>query len=85
MSDALSNLKALTRPHVDSFDWFIEHGLDESVLQLPPHEFEVCEGAHVLRMWWEQVRVTNPSKGDDSLHSALRPRECRWLSRLKTL
>ena len=46
-------------------------------MQLPPHEFEVCEGAHVLRMWWDQVRVTNPSKGDDSLHSALRPRECR--------
>ena len=40
MSDALSNLKALTRPHVDSFDWFIEHGLDESVLQLPPRIHE---------------------------------------------
>ena len=55
----------------------IRDGLSTAVDALHPHEVELCDGAHTLRLWWERVQVATPSKKDDSLHSDLRPRECR--------
>ena len=36
--DARRRLRHLVSPHVDSFDYFLELGLDSAVADLPPHE-----------------------------------------------
>lgn len=53
------NLKELLRPHVDSFDYFLEEGLQECVRNLLPEEFEYGTELekHRLRFSIENVEV----------------------------
>ncbi|KAK9804617.1 hypothetical protein WJX73_009510 [Symbiochloris irregularis] len=68
----------LVRPHVDSFDYFLQEGLQRVIEHLEP-----CEVWHTLTkkrqiFWLETPHVDRPvSENKQSLDKRLLPRECR--------
>jgi len=70
-------LKHLVSPHVDSFDYFLQYGLDAAVKDLPPMEHTLGKELP-FRLKVERVEVSAPSKREDLCDSLiLTPRECR--------
>ena len=70
-------LKHLVSPHVDSFDYFLQYGLDAAVEDLPPMEHTLGKELP-FRIKVERVEVSAPSKREDLCDSLiLTPRECR--------
>eukprot|EP00965_Chrysotila_dentata_P199062 6179160-Pleurochrysis_carterae.AAC.2 len=43
--------KQLLRPHIDSFDWFLQTGIGECVKSLPPIEIAAENGKIVRRVY----------------------------------
>jgi len=70
-------LRDLVRPHVDSFDWFLDQGLKECCLGLSTEEVPTAQGD--LRMWVESVRIEKPFPPRSDFDAAQRifPSECR--------
>ncbi|KAG0595858.1 hypothetical protein M758_UG204100 [Ceratodon purpureus] len=74
-----SSLFELTKPHVDSYDYFVERGLEEAVRRLQPLELKHPISGATLRLWVEKPNVSPPMKdlGSQALDQRLLPSECR--------
>jgi len=74
-AEVTARLRELVRPHVDSFDWFVQYGLDEGVEALEPEEFEGPEGEHIS-LWLDSATLSAP-KSETRREQDLYPSECR--------
>lgn len=65
-------------PHVDSYDWFLNTGLQRICQGLEPLEHADKKGNKV-RVWYESLKVLEPTVGERETASEKRllPRECR--------
>lgn len=74
-------VRELVRPHIESFDYFVEHGLQQSALRLRPIELSQPATNTKLRIWIERPVISPPFKDDRDktqfLDQRLRPLECR--------
>lgn len=75
-ADAASRLRELVAPHVDSFDWFLQEGLDKCVADLERAEVE-ADGADPVTVWIERITVTEAQQSRDGDQKKLWPSECR--------
>jgi len=68
----------MVSPHVESFDWFLDHGLQRICQGLDPLEHADKSGNKV-RVWYESLQVLEPIVGerDTATEKRLLPRECR--------
>lgn len=71
------SLLNLTKPHIDSYNFMLDKGLDMAVSDLIPLEVQNGEKGPILRYWIESVHIGYPCKEDDSMDSRLLPHECR--------
>ncbi|CAM9179419.1 unnamed protein product [Chrysoparadoxa australica] len=72
----VAKLRELVAPHVESFNYFLDEGLAEAVVDIPEQQVEIQN--QKLRIWYESVIVGQPCKtNQDSMSSRLYPRECR--------
>ncbi|KAH7297471.1 hypothetical protein KP509_26G071000 [Ceratopteris richardii] len=73
--------RRLVKPHIDSFDYFVEHGLQQSALGIRPIELFQSATNCRLRIWIERPSISPPLKDDRDktqfLDQRLRPLECR--------
>jgi DNA-directed RNA polymerase I subunit RPA2 len=69
-------LKHSVAPHVDSFNYFLEHGLNESVLDIPPMEIELDTDL-CIRIQYKSAEISYPSNKDNVLSGKSTPREKR--------
>ncbi|KAK3259971.1 DNA-directed RNA polymerase I subunit RPA2, partial [Cymbomonas tetramitiformis] len=72
-------LKDLVRPHIDSFDYFLNEGVKTIVEDLPPLEFNHPETDTTVTFWIENVSISKPMKENAANVSETRlfPTECR--------
>ena len=54
------NIERLADPHIKSFDWLVQHGLDKVVSGLDPVELEDETSGRRLRFWLESPEVRPP-------------------------
>lgn len=86
----LERLRSLTKPHVDSFNYFLEVGLSKGIKSIEPAELDLInvqrareEGkvdlseVSTVKFWVEDVKIAKPSKSGAGLSNKLLPRECR--------
>lgn len=69
-------LQHLVAPHVDSFDYFLEHGIEEAISEMIPMEFDLSPTLKVT-MQYSAGKVLHPSKKDELLDGVFSPREAR--------
>jgi len=69
-------LRHLVAPHVDSFNYFLEYGLNESVEDIPPVDNKLDDDLFI-KMHIKEAQISFPSKHDDFGESRLFPREAR--------
>lgn len=85
----VERLRLLSKPHVESFDFFLDVGLKKAIADIVPSELDLVNPKHesldlnevdTLQFWVENVKVNSPIKSDGaSKSSRLAPRECREL------
>lgn len=69
-------LRELFRPHIESFDYFVEQGLDKMILSIRPIEITDPSCNTKLRITLEKGHLFKPVR-DGPLGKALFPQECR--------
>ncbi len=89
----VKRLRFLTRPHVESFNYFLQEGLAKGIKSIPRAELDIVDLKKMredrskidwdeittVRFWFEEVRVVKPSKPASAGRSEgkLYPNECR--------
>ena len=73
---SLARLRHITSAHVESFDFFLERGMREAVLDLSAMDFGLEDGPFV-RLVVNSVRLGAPTKREDGDPAPLTPREAR--------
>lgn len=62
--DVHQKLQHLVSPHVESFNYFIEYGLDEAIYNLIPMEIELAPELH-LKLRYVSAKIDYPSYKDE--------------------
>lgn len=91
--DDVKRLRFLTRPHVESYNHFLQSGLSKGIKAIPKAELDIVDPKELredrsnidwdeittVRFWFEDVRVAKPSKSASAGRSEgkLYPNECR--------
>jgi DNA-directed RNA polymerase I subunit RPA2 len=75
-SEEYATLRELFRPHVESFDYFLEKGLDKMLESIRPMEIKDPNSNKFLRISLEKGHVLPPMR-DGRLGVPLYPQECR--------
>ena len=88
----VERLRSLTKPHVDSYNYFLEVGLSRGVSDIERAEIDLLDTTLVreeglksvdfsevstVQFWVEDVKVAKPSKTGCGRSDVLLPRECR--------
>jgi hypothetical protein len=74
--DVPEKLTSLSRPHIESFDYFIEKGINEAVTRLDSMEIVHPVDKKALEMWFDNLVVHKPVKEyKDASDSRLFPNE----------
>jgi DNA-directed RNA polymerase I subunit RPA2 len=90
-AEDVARLRTLTEPHVESFNYFLEHGLKAGIQDMEPAEVDLLDPKQnttavnsdsitTVQFWMENVSVAKPAKAAPTGKSAsnkLLPRECR--------
>ncbi|XP_072962703.1 DNA-directed RNA polymerase I subunit 2 [Typha angustifolia] len=69
-------LRDLFRPHIESFDYFLDEGLEKAILSIRPAEISDPSTGSKLRISFEKAHVLPPMK-EGRLSAPLFPFECR--------
>ncbi len=69
-------LKQLVAPHVDSFDHFLEYGLDEAIADLQPVLIEIDE-TYSIKLEVISAMVGYPTRYNQGMEVPITPREAR--------
>ncbi|KAJ1438517.1 hypothetical protein B484DRAFT_444535 [Ochromonadaceae sp. CCMP2298] len=72
----LNRLQHLVSPHVESFNYFLECGLDDALAELVPMEIDLAEGLSI-RLNYTRAEIAMPSRQDELLESVFTPSEAR--------
>ena len=91
--DDVKRLRFLTRPHVESYNHFLQSGLAKGIKAIPPAELDIVDQKKLrtdrskidwdeittVKFWFEDVRVAKPAKAASAGRSEgkLYPNECR--------
>jgi hypothetical protein len=84
-TDSVLRINDLSLPHVESFNYMLDAGLQVAVADIPAREFKVASG-DTMRLWIESAAIGVPMKGGSDTSSAssssaadarLFPAECR--------
>lgn len=90
--DDVERFRFLTRPHVESFNYFLDSGLACGIENIEPAELDILDPKKLredaksidwdevttVRFWVEDVKVNKPSKPSSAgRNPKLLPRECR--------
>ena len=90
--DQIQRLRSLTKPHVESFNYFLEVGLPRGIKDLEPHELDLIDPkilqedgpgsiewdeVSTVRFWMEDVKIAKPTKAASGRSNKVVPRECR--------
>ena len=76
-TETRDRLEHLVAPHVDSFNYFLEYGLNEAISDIPVMEFMLEDGP-IIKLRFTEAQISYPTKNDDfSETSNLTPREAR--------
>ena len=72
-------LADLVKPHVESFNFFVDQGIDLAVAGLQSYSIPENKEQNIprVRYWFDSVRVTKPVKNDSSKDHRVFPVECR--------
>lgn len=86
----LQRLRGLTKPHVESFDYFLEVGLSKGIKDIEPAELDLVDTQRVrdegkvdlseastVKFWVEDVKIAKPTKSGAGRSNKLLPRESR--------
>lgn len=89
----VKRLRTLTRPHVESFNFFLQKGLANGIKAIQPVELDIIDSKKLrdnrdkidwdevstVKFWFEDVRVVKPAKPSSAGRSdgKLYPNECR--------
>jgi DNA-directed RNA polymerase I subunit RPA2 len=86
----VKRLRTLSAPHVESFNYFLEVGLQAGIQDIEPAELDIVDRKNyvdwneldtnettLLRYWVENVKVAQPVKSTSGNTTRLLPRECR--------
>jgi DNA-directed RNA polymerase I subunit RPA2 len=89
-SEDLQRLRSLTKPHVESSDFFLDIGLTKGIKDIEPAELDLVDtqkvrdegkvdltDASTVRFWVEDVKIAKPTKSGAGRSNKLLPRECR--------
>jgi DNA-directed RNA polymerase I subunit RPA2 len=82
--DDVERLRSLTRPHVESFNYFLETGLASGIQDFEPAELDLVDpkkirqnpegidwdGVSTVKFWVEDIKVTKPTKGSSTTMAA---------------
>jgi len=69
-------LRELFRPHVESFDYFLDAGLEKMLAEIRPAEIKDPNSSTILKIFLEKGHVLPPMR-DGRLGVPLYPQECR--------
>lgn len=84
--------RLLSAPHVESFDYFLDRGLNDGIMSIEPLDIDLKDQKYVqtdgtytdfdslttVRVWYESAQVDRPVKiGKGGRSVALLPNECR--------
>jgi DNA-directed RNA polymerase I subunit RPA2 len=75
-ADTRKQLRHITAPHVEGFNFFIDHGLEESIKNMVPTEFGLDNGNYV-RMEYLTAEIGTPLRPGTNGEIELTPREAR--------
>uniref|UniRef100_A0A1D1YVP6 DNA-directed RNA polymerase subunit beta n=1 Tax=Anthurium amnicola TaxID=1678845 RepID=A0A1D1YVP6_9ARAE len=72
-------LRELFKPHVDSFDYFLDAGLETALLNIRPVEVVQSSNGTKLRIWFGKPELLPPERegGSKVMREPLFPYECR--------
>lgn len=89
-NEDLLRLRSLIKPHVESFDYFLNVGLSKGIKDIEPAELDLIDvqtireegkvdlsDVSTVKFWMEDVKVAKPSKSGAGKSNKLLPRECR--------
>mmetsp|Transcript_1430 Transcript_1430/g.1921 ORF Transcript_1430/g.1921 Transcript_1430/m.1921 type:complete len:1240 (+) Transcript_1430:30-3749(+) len=87
----VTRLQNLSKPHVESFDFFLASGVDKAINDIPISELDISDPKNpdvnldevsTVHFWVENVAIKSPLKAESTrggTGSKLTPRECREL------
>jgi DNA-directed RNA polymerase I subunit RPA2 len=87
----VERLRNLVAPHVDSFNYFLDVGLEKGIQDIEPVEVDIVDPQKLrtsqvdlaeltsVQFWVENVKVGAPVKKTSGASNLLLPRECREL------
>ena len=70
-------IKDIPLPHIESFNFMLDLGLDLAVKDLMPREFRLAPKTAPVRMWVDNVTIDTPRKDERCDDPMLYPSECR--------
>jgi DNA-directed RNA polymerase I subunit RPA2 len=70
-------LEHLVSGHVDSYSYFLQTGLNESINDIPPLDMKLDPHNIYIRIGINEVRVGNPSRTNEDSEKKFTPREAR--------
>lgn len=74
MTEPYEKLKKLVSPHIDSYNWFVNHGLHHVLKTLKPVYYRFVNPSNVaLKLWVENLEVVKPRDNN----TPLLPHMCR--------
>jgi DNA-directed RNA polymerase beta subunit len=88
----VERLRTLSKPHVDSFDYFLDVGLMRGIKDIEPAELDLVDTGKVrqyglksvdwsevstVHFWLEDLKVAKPVKSGSGKSNRLLPCECR--------
>ncbi|RYH19654.1 hypothetical protein EON65_25785 [archaeon] len=71
-----SRLKRLVAPHVESFNYLLDYGLDESVTDMQPVDVDINED-YRIKMEVLKAEVGLPTRYNAGVELPVTPKECR--------
>lgn len=90
-AEDVERLRNLSAPHVDSFNYFLDVGLEKGIQDIEPVEIDIVDPQKLrtsqvvlseltsVQFWVENVKIGAPVKKTSGSSNRLLPRECREL------
>jgi DNA-directed RNA polymerase I subunit RPA2 len=76
-NDTRKRLQHLVAPHVDSFDYCLDHGLIQAIEDLSYQDLKLPDDGPFIKVGVTSIHVASPSVRDDNIERKLGPREAR--------
>lgn len=75
-SEVRNRLKHIVSPHVESFNYMLDHGLEMAIADSLPLEVSL-DDSHFIKLQFTSIEIGSPTRVNGSESIPLTPRECR--------